>query len=203
MLKKALFATVLVGLSPVVLAASLDGFTVKAGVSVLNPTKESDLAGGTVKGAKASTEANFTPSVEYRFADTPFSVELLLAAPFKHQVKAAGLGEIATVKHLPPTITAKYNLPTIASFTPYVGVGATVFIPWDEKSPLGKLKADNAVGAAAQIGVNFKPADAKNWGVFADVRYADLKTDLELNGADIGSLKLNPVVATLGYSYNF
>ena len=41
MLKKALFATVLVGLSPVVLAAPLDGFTVKAGVSVLNPTKES------------------------------------------------------------------------------------------------------------------------------------------------------------------
>ncbi len=210
MLKKALLATVLVGLSPVVLAAPLSGLTVKVGASVLNPTGDSDLVGLNLK---ATNEVNFTPSIDYRFANTPFSVELLLALPFEQEVRGGGM-EIASLKHLPPTITAKYNLPTLAGFTPYVGVGATVFVPWDEelsgaaKAALGlpvatKLEADITVGAAAQLGFNFKPADAKNWGVFADVRYADLKTDLKVAGGDIGSLKINPVVATLGYSYNF
>ncbi|TXJ10152.1 MAG: OmpW family protein [Acinetobacter sp.] len=203
MLKQGLITTILVGLSSIALANPLDGLTVKVGVSVLNPTGESDLAGGAVKDARATNEVNFTPSLDYRIANTPFSVELLLAAPFDQQVKVGGLGEIAELKHLPPTITAKYHLPTFSGFTPYAGVGVTVFVPWNEDSPLGKLEADLAAGAAAQVGFNFQPADAKSWGVYGDVRYADLKTDLKLGGADIGSLDINPLVVTLGYSFKF
>lgn len=201
MFKKIAIATILGGLSSLALAND-GGFTVKVGASILDITGNSDLAGGAVKDVEASDEINFTPSVEYRFAGTPFSAEVLLATPFKHDVKAAGT-EIATVKHLPPTITAKYNLDLSPRFTAYAGAGVTVFIPWDEKSPLGNLEADVAVGPAAQLGFNYKPEAAKNWGVYGDVRYADLKTDLKLNGADIGSLDLNPLVYTIGYSYNF
>ncbi|KAF7276655.1 hypothetical protein GWI33_009986 [Rhynchophorus ferrugineus] len=204
MLKKSIIATLLVGLSSVAFAGP---WTVKVGGSVLQATDESNLAGGVVQDAEATTELNFTPSVEYRFGETPFSLELLLATPFNQQVKSKNLGEIASLKHLPPTLTAKYNLPKFGGFTPYVGAGVTVFIPWDVEArgaiAGNDLDADTAVGAAGQIGFIFQPADAKNWGVYADVRYADLKTDIKLNGADIGSLDINPVVYTLGYSYNF
>ena len=73
----------------------------------------------------------------------------------------------------------------------------------NDAAGLGKLDADVAYGVAGQVGFNFQPADAKNWGVYADVRYADVKTDLTLDGAKIGELEVNPWVYTLGYSYKF
>lgn len=187
---------------------------VKVGASALAPQNDDngtlDLTSKGLGYQKAvvSNEVNFTPSIEYIFDNSPLSVELLLAAPFKHDVNIGPFEEAASFKHLPPTITAKYNFKNSTRFTPYVGVGATVVVPWDEKlkndaAGLGKLDADVAYGVAGQVGFNFQPADAKNWGVYADVRYADVKTDLTLDGAKIGELEVNPWVYTVGYSYKF
>ena len=60
---------------------------------------------------------------------------------------------------MPPTITAKYHFKTRLVFTPYIGIGATAFIPWDEQGVADKVKED--FGVAGQIGFNFQPADAK------------------------------------------
>ena len=65
-----------------------------------------------------------------------------------------------------------------------------------------KLKADTAVAPAAQIGVNYS-LPSQPWGVFADVRYADLSTDLKLDGEKIGKLEVNPVVYSIGVSHKF
>lgn len=203
MLKHSLVVAALVGLSSVAVAGPL---TLKVGGSVVDVTGKSDLANGGVPNAKASDEIVFTPSIEYRFGQTPFSAEVLLANPIKHEIKTNGT-TIATVKELPPTVTFKYNTPAFKGFNAYVGAGATVFVPWDEKGqgPLANatVKAKTSVGPAAQIGVNFKPDTSKNWGVFLDARYADLKTKVEVNGADVGKLKLNPAVYTIGYSINY
>ena len=210
MLKKvALIA--LMGMSASAMAGQ---WQVKVGASALAPQNDDngtlDLTSKGLGYQKAvvSNEVNFTPSIEYIFDNSPLSVELLLAAPFKHDVDIGPFSEAASFKHLPPTITAKYNFKNSTRFTPYVGVGATVVVPWDEKlkndaAGLGKLDADVAYGVAGQVGFNFQPADAKNWGVYADVRYADVKTDLTLDGAKIGELEVNPWVYTLGYSYKF
>lgn len=195
----------LMGLSASAMAGE---WQVKVGASSLAPSEDHNvLAGGDITGVKASQEYGFTPSVEYFFNDN-FSAELLLATPFKHDVTAQGT-KIASFKHLPPTITAKYNFANSSRFTPYVGVGATVVIPWDEQIAIdgAHLDADVAYGLAGQVGFNFQPADAKNWGVFADVRYADVKTDLSVSAdgvkTDIGELEVNPWVYTVGFSYKF
>lgn len=196
------FLAVALGLT--VTSASFAGnWQLKVGGSLLAPASDN----GTVAGAKAdvSHEFNLTPSVEYFFGDSPFSAELLLAvAPFKHDIKLDGV-EAATFKHLPPTVTAKYHLKNASRFTPYLGVGLTVAVPWDEKlrGSSSKLEADVTYGVAGQVGFNFQPADAKNWGVFADVRYAQVESDVKLDGKDIGTLDVNPLVYTLGYSYRF
>src|SRR5690606_39602848 len=101
-----------------------------------------------------------------------------------HDVNVTGAATAGVkLKHLPPTITAKYNFKNSTAFTPYIGVGATAFIPWDEEASGDlantKVKVKEDFGYAAQIGFNFQPADAKNWGVFADVRYADLNPKVE------------------------
>ena len=46
----------------------------------------------------------------------------------------------ARIKQLPPTITAKYHFKNSTRFTPYIGIGATAFIPWDEQGVAVKLK---------------------------------------------------------------
>lgn len=195
----------LMGLSASAMAGE---WQVKLGASVLAPSQDNNvLAGGALTNVDTSNEYSFTPSVEYFFNDN-ISAELLLATPFSHDVESNGQ-KIASFKHLPPTITAKYNFKNSSRFTPYVGVGATVVVPWDEKIAIdgAKLDADVAYGVAGQVGFNFQPADAKNWGVFVDVRYADVKTDLTLKQdgvkTDIGSLEVDPWVYTLGYSYKF
>ncbi len=51
--------------------------------------------------------------------------------------------------------------------------------------------------------MNFQPADAKNWGVFLDVRYADLNPEVTVNSNTKFKLDIDPVIYTLGYSYKF
>lgn len=190
----------LVALLGVSASAIAGPWQVKLGGSVLAPTSDTAVAGlGTVK---ADNEVNFTPSVEYFFNDN-ISAELLLAAPFNQDVLLDG-NKVAKVKHLPPTITAKYNFKNSTRFTPYIGIGATAFIAWDESGVAEKVKND--YGFAGQIGFNYQPADAKNWGVFVDVRYADLSPEVRLADAVGGQkfdLDINPIVYTLGYSYRF
>ncbi len=169
---------------------------VKVGGSVIAPTQDTNTALGVVK---ADNELAFTPSVEYFFNDN-FSAELLLATPISHDVLLDG-NDAASLKHLPPTLTAKYNFKNSTRFTPYVGVGATAFIAWDESGAAAKVKND--IGYAAQLGMNFQPADAKNWGVFLDVRYADLSPEVTLNDGAKFDLDIDPVIYTLGYSYKF
>ncbi|ESK53752.1 OmpW/AlkL family protein [Acinetobacter tjernbergiae] len=194
MLKKVLVVALL-GLSSTAFAG---GFQVKVGASVVAPTDETTVNGvGTLK---ADYEFAFTPSVEYFFGDTPFSAEILLANPINHDVLLNG-DKVASVRQLPPTITAKYNFKNSTRFTPYVGVGGTAFIAWHEKGLADDVK--NTYGFAGQLGFNFQPADATNWGVYMDVRYADLSPEVKLTNGTKFDLDLNPIVYTVGYSYKF
>ncbi|MHA3060641.1 OmpW/AlkL family protein [Acinetobacter sp. ANC 4636] len=201
MLKKTLVLALLAASS----ATFAGNWQVKVGGSVVAPSEDNNtLANGALTHVKADSAYSFTPSVEYFFGQSNVSAELLLATPLKHDVKTNGQ-KIASFKELPPTLTVKYNFKNSTRFTPYIGVGATAVIPWGEKIAVdgAKLKADNAYGVAGQVGFNFQPADAKNWGVFVDVRYADIGSELKVNGTKIGTLDVNPWVYTVGYSYRF
>ena len=172
----------------------------KVGASLLSPTGDYTLAPGAV--VEADDEFAFTPSVEYFFNDN-ISAELLLATPINHDVLLNG-EKAAKIKHLPPTITAKYHFKNSTRFTPYIGVGGTAFVAWDEKGVAKDVKED--FGFAGQLGFNFQPADAKNWGVYFDARYAQLSPEVTLTDAAGGGkfdLDIDPVVYTIGYSYKF
>lgn len=202
MLKQLVLATSLIAIAGVAQA----NLTFKVGVGYLDPTASKDLNADITK-AEVSGESAILPSFDYRFGNSPISMELLLATPFEHTVTAgtgANKSEVARFKHLPPTLTVKYNTPTVNGFGANIGVGATVLVPFEEElvGSNAKLEADTVVAPAAQIGVTYSPNNAP-WGFFADVRYADLKTDLELDGAKIGELEVNPVVYSVGFSHKF
>ncbi len=185
-------------------AAMAGQWQVKVGGSAIAPTQDTTVAAlGNAK-VEADSELAFTPSVEYFFNDN-ISAELLLATPISHDVTVNGSNALK-LKHLPPTVTAKYNFKNSTGFTPYIGVGATAFIAWDEETSgvlAGtKVKVKDDYGYAAQLGFNYQPADAKNWGVFVDVRYADLNPKVETVVENF-KLDIDPVIYTLGYSYKF
>ncbi|GEK43812.1 OmpW/AlkL family protein [Acinetobacter johnsonii] len=184
-------------------AAMAGQWQVKVGGSAVAPTQDTKIANGTLT-VEADSELAFTPSVEYFFNDN-ISAELLLATPISHDILING-AEAVKIKHLPPTLTAKYNFKNSTGFTPYIGVGATAFIAWDEETSgvlAGtKAKVKDDYGYAAQLGFNYQPADAKNWGVFVDVRYADLNPKVETVVENF-KLDIDPVIYTLGYSYKF
>lgn len=201
MLKHTLLVASVLALS----ATAYANLTFKAGVGYLDPTADKDIvtADGNIPKAEVSGEAAILPSFDYRFGNTPFSAELLLASPFEHSVESEGT-EIAKFKHLPPTLTVKYNTPEYKGFGANVGIGATVVVPYEEQllGVDGKFEAKTTVAPAAQIGLTYS-APRSPWGVFADVRYVDLSTDLKLDGQKIGELEINPVVYAVGVSHKF
>lgn len=131
---KKILVVALLGLSSTAFAG---GFQVKVGASLIDPTADTTLKADAV--VKGDYEFAFTPSVEYFFGDTPFSAEILLANPINHDVLLNG-EKVASVRQLPPTITAKYNFKNASRFTPYIGVGGTAFIAWHEKGVADDVK---------------------------------------------------------------
>ncbi|WP_180178279.1 OmpW family protein [Acinetobacter sp. YH01005] len=194
----------LIALLGVSASAMAGGWQVKVGASVIAPTADSDILDGAAT-VKADNEYAFTPSVEYFFNDN-ISAELLLATPINHDVLLNG-EKAVKLKHLPPTITAKYNFKNSTRFTPYIGVGGTAFVAWDEKASGdlagAKVKVKEDFGFAGQVGFNYQPADAKNWGVFFDARYAQISPEVEITGVPKFDLDIDPMVYTIGYSYKF
>ena len=193
MLKQALVLALLAASS----ATFAGNWQVKVGGSVISATDDTKLNPATT--VKADHEYAFTPSVEYFFNDN-ISAELLLATPISHDVLVNG-DKAAKIKHLPPTLTAKYHFKNSTRFTPYIGVGGTAFVAWDEEGLAKDVKED--FGFAGQIGFNFQPADAKNWGVFFDARYAQLSPEVTLIDNTKFDLDIDPMVYTIGYSYKF
>ena len=188
----------LIALMGISASAMAGQWQVKVGGSVISPTQDTDILGGAAN-VEADHEYAFTPSVEYFFNDN-ISAELLLATPISHDVLVEGESAIK-IKQLPPTLTAKYHFKNSTGFTPYIGVGGTAFIAWDEEGVVKDVKED--FGFAGQIGFNFQPADAKNWGVFFDARYAQLSPEVTLINNTKFDLDIDPMVYTSGYSYKF
>lgn len=168
------------------------------GASSVAPTQDTTVAALGNAVVEADQEYAFTPSVEY-FLNDKISAELLLATPVRHDVLING-AEAVRIKHLPPTLTAKYHFSNATRFTPYIGFGATAFVAWDEKG-VDSVKED--FGYAGQVGFNYQPEDAKNWGIYADVRYADLNPKVKVNDQTEFKLDIDPLIYTVGYSYKF
>lgn len=199
MFKKLALIAAVVAVSSVASA----NLTFKAGVGYVDPTGDSDI-NSAFRTAEVSGEAAIMPSFDYRFGNSPFSAELLLASPMKHSLTANNGTEIARFKQLPPTLTFKYNTPEFKGFSANVGLGATVLVPFEEElvGLAGTLETETVVAPAAQIGVAYQLPSQQS-GFFADVRYADMSTDVTVNGVKTGELEVNPLVYTVGFSHKF
>jgi outer membrane protein len=179
-----------------------DNWVVRFGVHAVDPKSNN----GTLAGARASVDSNVRPtgSIEYMFTPN-LGVDLLAAWPFQHDVKLSGLGKVAQTKQLPPTLGVNYHFMPDRTVSPFVGIGLNYTNFFDTKGT-GALAGDsvsiaNSWGVAAHAGIDVK-INAK-WIFTADLRWMNIESDVKVNGAKVGTAKIDPLAYGVSLGYRF
>lgn len=79
----------------------------------------------------------------------------------------------------------------------------TLFFDEDTSGPLpgSSLKLDDSVGLAAQLGADFDVSD--KMFINLDIRWVDIDTDAELDGAALEDVEIDPLVYSLTLGWRF
>lgn len=228
-MRTTLFATSLLALAiaaPSVQAHQAGDIIVRAGAITVQ-TKENtssvkvdrgglagaDLGGKATLGNDTQLGLNFA----YMLTDH-WGVELLAATPFKHDVAIKGTalgadnGDLGSLKHLPPTLSAVfYPLDSKSAFQPYVGAGITYTWFFDEKvsnsataKGFDNFRVNNTWGWAAQVGADYMLTD--NIMLNGQIRYIDIDTTAYVNyGSNRAKVNVDvePLVYMVGLGYKF
>ena len=201
--------------APLALALALGGFAAPAfaqsagdwtfaiGAHQVNPKSDhGSLVGGTLD-VEVGSNVRPTITAEYFIRDN-LGIEVLASLPFQHDVDINGLGRVGSTKHLPPTVSLQYHFGD-GSVRPFVGAGInyTLFFSTDSAGALAgsDIELDNSIGLAAHAGVDFDVGEKGS--IRVDARWMDIDTDVELDGAGIGTVEIDPLVYGVAYVFKF
>lgn len=190
--------------APPAFAQSAGDWSVAVGAHQVNPDSDNGaLAGGTLP-LDIDSSVRPTFAFEYFLRDN-LGLEVLAALPFLHDIDIDGLGHVGSTKQLPPTISLQYHFNGGGKVSPLLGVGLnyTTFFSEDTRGALAgsKLELDDSFGLALHAGVDFKVGD--KGAIRVDVRWMDIDTDVKLDGAKLGSAKIDPLVYGAAYVWRF
>lgn len=207
--------------SPIASAYEAGDILVRGGAALVSPDASSGmiyintpaLGNTTVDNVNVDDDTQLGLSVTYMMNES-FGVEVLGATPFKHGISLRGAGgaatqykDIATTKHLPPTVTFNYHLGEAGEkFQPYIGMGLNYTIFFDEEatttldsagtfdllaSLTGNLPAntitsvtntkvdlDDSMGVAIHAGFDYAITDSI--GINASYYWIDINTTAEI-----------------------
>ena len=196
-------ALVLGGAATPALAQSAGTWTVGIGAHQVNPKSDNGtLAGGTLP---VEVESNVRPTFtgEYFVADN-LGIEVLASLPFKHDIAIDGLGTVGEAKHLPPTVSLQYHFGQ-GKVKPFVGAGVnyTKFFSEETSGALegADLELSASWGLAAHAGVDFKVGD--KGAIRVDARWIDIDSDVSVEGQDLGTVNIDPLVYGVAYVLTF
>lgn len=179
-------------------AETTSPWAVQVGVHNVDPKSDNG------NGVNVDSAVGLTLNARY-FVNPSFAIDILAALPYQHDVSLDGVGDIAKVRHLPPTVSAMWYPMPDAAVKPFVGAGLnyTTFFDIKEKGVLSgsKLKLNDSFGPAAMIGVEF-PLGAHS-ALFADLRWMDIDTKAKIDGATFGTVHIDPIAYGIAYVYRF
>ncbi len=192
------------GVAAPAFAQSKGDWTLGVGVHQVNPKSDNGtLAGGTLP-LSIDSDVKPTVTLEYFLRDN-LGLEVLAALPFKHDIAVKGVGKVGETKHLPPTFTLQYHFNSQGKVSPLLGVGLnyTTFFSEDTVGALQgtKLKLEDSWGLAAHAGLDFKVGE--RGAVRVDVRWADIDTEVKVDGAKLGTANIDPLVYGAAYVLKF
>ena len=192
-------ATVLASLSMSAIAQEKGDWILRVGVGNVDPKS----GNGDIVSVDAGTALAFNGT--YMLSDK-LGLEVLASTPFSHDIKLAGSGaKVAETKHLPPTVSLNYHFDSANAFNPYVGAGINYTLFFDEETtgPLAgsDVSLDGSFGLAAQAGFDYDIS--ATMFVNLNVRWIDIDTDAELDGAELETVEIDPLVYTLALGWRF
>lgn len=188
---------------------------VRAGAVAVDPQESS----GNVElgGVPTSLEVGVDSNVQLGLTGTfmlneKLGLGLLAATPFKHTINLNGVGELADIKHLPPTLTLQFfPLGAGSKLQPYVGAGLNYTTFFDEEFNSGPsaggfndLSLDDSWGLALEAGVDYMLTDRVLLN--AAVWYADIDTEASFDVAGTPGkvdVDIDPYVYMVGLGYRF
>lgn len=182
-------------------ANTTDGkWKVRGAISNVDPTSSP----GTILNPPAKVTIDdawgITGTISY-FLTPNIAFDVLVGLPPQHKINVLGV-ESAKTKHLPPIFSVQYHFLPNEKLQPYVGLGLNYTYFFDEKLYDGnKLDLTDSFGLAGQIGVDYQLNP--QWSIGADIRYADIKTDVKINGTKVGTVDVDPTVYSLNVGYRF
>ena len=184
------------------LAQDQGDFTVGLGLAGVLPESSNGVLAGPTP-IDVDNGYSVTITGEYFIADN-IGIELLAAWPFSHDIDSNGV-KIGEVKHLPPTLSLQYHFTNNSNITPFIGAGInyTTFVEDKAVGPLAgsSLDLDDSWGLALHAGLDYKVS--ANGALRTDVRWANIESDVKLNGVNIGKAKINPWIVGVSYVHKF
>lgn len=215
-MKKVALAVMLSGalLAGSAVAHQAGDVVVRAGVVRVNANSESTTKTPIQVDLKVKNNQQLGLTATYMFTDN-VAVELLGATPFSHKINAnvpalnLGLGRVATVKQLPPSLYAQYYFFNADSIVrPYVGAGLNYtrfFNPKSTHAAVTNLEVKkHSFAPVANLGVDVKLTDKLSFNAAA--WYTRIKTTAKFDALGAKhevKLKLDPVVLFAGFGINF
>jgi outer membrane protein len=175
-----------------------------AGYSNVNPTSDNGVLAGA--DAEVNDDWSFTGALGYRF-NPNFTAELGTAlVPFKHTVKLDGLGNVASLKHRPTTVSMNYQFMADSKFRPYVSLGYGWVSISDEKTqgPLTGLdiNVENSNGLIFGAGADFTIND--NLFFRAELKKLNFDSNVSVETlGNVGKAEVDPLIFGLSLGYQF
>lgn len=190
-------------------AQSKGDWTLGVGVHQVNPKSDNGALNGAALGLgrlPLGVDSDVKPTItaEYFVADN-LGIEVLAALPFKHEISIDGVGTVGETKQLPPAVSLQYHFNGSGKVSPFLGAGInyTAFFGEKSKGALAgtKLELGNSWGLAAHAGLDFRVGE--RGALRVDVRWADIDTRVQVNGAKLGTAHIDPLVYGAAYVWRF
>jgi outer membrane protein len=181
-------------------ASDQGDFIVRARALYLDPANKDNT------GLNLGLNSKLFPEIDITYFLNPnLAAELILTYPQKQDIRSNG-ANIGTLKHLPPTLTLQYHF-TGMSFRPYVGAGvnythlSSVSFSPAVTTAIGPTVKSNSYGLALDAGVDVPVGGG--WLVNVDLKKVQIQTDVSSFGKKVGTLKVDPVLFSVGFGKRF
>ena len=205
MIRPLLAVSVLAALSaaPAVRAHEAGDLILRVGAHTVDPKSDNgSLAGGALAvDVGSSTRPTF--AVEWMLTDN-LGLDVLASLPFRHDIDLNG-AHAGSTKHLPPTVSLQWHFNPRGTVQPYLGAGINYTLFSGERSagPIAgtDLDLDASWGLAAHAGIDFRLGE--RWLLGIDARWIDIDTDVRVDGADVGTVNIDPMVFGVYAGYRF
>ncbi len=177
---------------------------VRAGIGHVAPTGKSETVPVVGGKGEAAASTNLAVNLTYMMTDH-LGIEVLGAAPFKHDIEHDSFGKVARTKELPPTLILLYNFNPKANVRFYAGVGLNYTTFFSEKTTGAlegtSLKLDDSVGLAAEVGVDIDVG--RNMFFNASLWRMDIDTEADSSLLGKFDVAIDPWAAFAGIGWRF